>query len=348
MLYRRKQEGRLSQQDLCMNGAEAEWTLHGRPATIMSCTVPVLSLLICAALLLRASTDSSRISSRLPHQILMNTSVQVIHPPVRMDILSVRWDHNGRPLVEYKDGSLTFHSSQAVMSLEQIAQGNISLVLTNLTLSDAGNYTCAVQYGGAAQIAIYGLILEPTRIRLLNLTPPPRKAGVASVRSTTESLLRHVEARRGENVTLPCDFKTDGAIELSMLIVHWSKDGVTKYFSNKTCCDYPGHDISEGDLQNGRAPLQLINVQDKDTGVYTCAIKYEDIEETWNTIVHVQDALDPHGTETMTVPAPSRDDDSVVPEPMQQQHRTLKFGLVSGVVAVTGLLAVVLYFCFEP
>ncbi|XP_044159543.1 uncharacterized protein LOC122944889 [Bufo gargarizans] len=313
----------------------------------MSCAVPVLSLLIGAALLLRASTDSSRISSRLPHHILMNTSLQVIHPPVRMDILSVRWDHNGRPLVEYKDGNLTFHSSQAVMPLEQIAQGNISLVLTNLTLSDAGNYTCAVQYGGAAQIAIYGLILEPTRIRLLNLTPPPRKAGVASVRSTKKSLSRHVEARRGENVTLPCDFKTDGAIELSMLIVHWSKDGVTKYFSNKTCCDYPGHHISEGDLQNGKAPLQLINVQDKDTGVYTCTIKYEDIEETWKTIVHVRDALTPQGTEiTTAAAASSRDDDSVVPEPMQQ-HRTLKFGLVSGVVAVTGLLAALLYFCFE-
>ncbi|XP_069838337.1 uncharacterized protein [Dendropsophus ebraccatus] len=309
-----------------MDGAEAEWTRPGRPTGTMSSTAPVLSLVICAVLLFTTSADNSKISSRLPHQILLNTSLQVVNPPVRMDILSVRWEHNERPLVEYKDGNLTYHSLFAVMYLEQIMEGNISLILMNLSLSDAGNYTCVVQYGGVLQTVIYALIIEPHRIRLLNLTPPPQKAGVTLVRSSKKRPLpnvhgeTHITARLGENVILPCHFELNDEIEASRVTVHWSKDGVTKYFANKTCCGV-SDDISENDLKNGRAPLPLHNVQAKDGGQYTCYIKYETLEGSWNTMFNIDGG-----------PLP---------------YRTLKIGMVSGVVAVTGLLAAFLYFCFE-
>ncbi|XP_077130163.1 titin-like [Ranitomeya variabilis] len=317
----------------------------------MSCAVSVLSLVICAALSFLTSSDTSTVTARLPHQILMNTSIKVVNPPVRMDILSVRWEHNERPLVEYIDGNLTFHSPWVKMSLEQLAQGNISLVLTNLTLSDAGNYTCLVQYGVKLQTAIYTLIIERNRIRILDLTPPPEKARLTLVRSTKKNDgVELVTVKLGENITLHCNFSMGPVPELSTLVVHWSKDGVTMYFSNKSCCDSPGYEISEQDLQQGRAPLQLVHVQEKDAGVYTCSIKYKSMEESWSTTFRIQDDLEPRtqhlGLQTAAAARTLENHDSVVPG-STQLYRTVKLSLVSAALVVTGLLAIFLYFCYK-
>ncbi|KAM4023990.1 neural cell adhesion molecule L1.1-like [Anomaloglossus baeobatrachus] len=255
----------------------------------MSCALPAPSLLICAAFSFLTSADAARISSPLPHQIIMNTSLQVVNPPMQMEILSVRWEHKGSPLVEYRNGNMTFHSPRAKMSLEQLAQGNISLVLTNITLNDSGNYTCLVAYGKARQFAMYALIIERSRIRILDLTPLQEKARFTSVRSMKKNNgVELVTATLGENVTLHCSFSINAVQEPSMLVVRWSKDGVTKYLSNTTCCNFQGYEISEQVHQVGRAPLQLVHVQEKDTGVYTCSIKYKTMEESLNTTLQIQ------------------------------------------------------------
>ncbi|KAG8538031.1 hypothetical protein GDO81_023409 [Engystomops pustulosus] len=175
--------------------------------------------------------------------------------------------------------------------------------------------------------------------------------GVTLVRSTKRRPSPYDDGNKllvaelGDNITLPCTFNPNEAIELSLLAVHWSKDGVTKYFSNRTCCDVPGYDISEEDLQNGKAPLQLVNVQEEDAGVYTCAISYKGNHWSWNTTFHIQDNLPLPGIQTLPPVTPRRAA-SVVPEPAIQ-YRTLKYGLVSGVVVLGGLLVAFLYFCFQ-
>ncbi|XP_075687589.1 uncharacterized protein LOC142656544 [Rhinoderma darwinii] len=190
---------------------------------------------------------------------------------------------------------------------------------------------------------------------------------VTLVRSTKKSTFllvngnESVTARLGEDVILPCTFKINGTVEMSKLSVHWSKDGETKYFSNKTCCDFLGHDISEDDFENGSAPLQLVNVQEKDYGMYTCSIKYEKMEGNWTTQFHIPEIQVDHGIQTTAVAAavaaattvaPAAitvapgTGDSVVPKSMPQ-YRVLKIGLVSGALALTALLAVFVYFCFE-
>ncbi|XP_075174639.1 uncharacterized protein LOC142245636 [Anomaloglossus baeobatrachus] len=274
----------------------------------MSCALPAPSLLICAAFSFLTSADAARISSPLPHQIIMNTSLQVVNPPMQMEILSVRWEHKGSPLVEYRNGNMTFHSPRAKMSLEQLAQGNISLVLTNITLNDSGNYTCLVAYGKARQFAMYALIIERSRIRILDLTPLQEKARFTSVRSMKKNNgVELVTATLGENVTLHCSFSINAVQEPSMLVVRWSKDGVTKYLSNTTCCNFQGYEISEQVHQVGRAPLQLVHVQEKDTGVYTCSIKYKTMEESLNTTLQIQGITSvrsigkPDGYELITV-----------------------------------------------
>ncbi|XP_071978584.1 uncharacterized protein [Engystomops pustulosus] len=155
-----------------MDRAGSEGTRPGRWSLAMSCAVPVL--LICGALSFSGRVDASVISSRLPKYILLNTTLRLGNPPVRMDHLAVRWDHNGSPLVEYQDGRLTFHRPGAMMSVEQLQQGNISLVLTNLTLNTSGRYKCVVQYEGAGQSAVYSVVVEPKRIRLYDLTLSPQ------------------------------------------------------------------------------------------------------------------------------------------------------------------------------
>ncbi|KAM3917743.1 hepatitis A virus cellular receptor 2 homolog [Leptodactylus fuscus] len=340
----RGSEMTLRNQDLDMDRPGAEWTLHGQLSVTMSCAVFVLSILICGVLPFPSSADASGISSRFPTHILMNTSLQVVNPPVRMDLLSVRWEHNGRPLVEYKNGNLTFHSLWTKMSMEQLMQGNISLLLTNFTLQDAGNYTCDVEYGGVMQTIVYALIIEPTRISLLNITPPPKMAAVASIKSTKTKTFVYTKgktnlmAKLGDNVTLPCLFRIGDSIDLSILVVHWSKNGVSKYFSNDTCCNFPGYGIPENDLERGRAPLQLVSVQEKDAGDYTCYIKYEDMEGSLTFKLIIQDGLPTPRPPTNNLRTATRD---------ESRHEPLKYSLVSGVVAVTLLLAVFVYCCYE-
>ncbi|KAM3917785.1 uncharacterized protein RB166_016709 [Leptodactylus fuscus] len=221
-----------------MHGPRGKWTLHGRLSMTMTCVIHILRLLICAVLLMPSCADDSAISSRLPQHIVLNATLQLDNPPVIMDLLSFHWEHNKRPLVEYKNGNLTFHSSRVVMSMEWLKQGNLTLILRNLTTKDSGSYKCVIHYGGKRHIVLYSLTIEYTRIRILNLTLPQNKSDKSASRR-----------------------------------------------------QHPNLQMAE--------------------------------------------AL-----------AAKRKDDSIVLESVPH-YRTLKYGLVSGVVAVTGFLVVFVYFCFE-
>ncbi|XP_063791410.1 titin-like isoform X2 [Pseudophryne corroboree] len=103
------------------------------------------------------------------------------------------------------------------------------------------------------------------------------------------------KATPGNNVTLKCIFKTETHIEMGLLTVQWLKDGVNKWFINKTCCGLNKLEkplISEEALCRGDASLELRNVQIEDAGTYTCYIKYKSSEKSMNTTLLVEDLSD--------------------------------------------------------
>ncbi|XP_063791408.1 uncharacterized protein LOC134945825 [Pseudophryne corroboree] len=301
----------------------------------------------------------------------MSTVIVVDKPPVRLDILSVRWEHDGRPLVEYKEGNLTIYNPRASVPLEQFKDGNISLVLTNLTRSDRGNYTCLIQYGRQREMTRYILVIEENMIHFLNLASDSRDTDLSEAQTTGRDSKSGAflaiaadniqKATPGDNVTLKCIFKTEIPIEMGLLTVQWMKDGVNRLFMNKTCCGPNEPRIPEEALSRGNASLKLRNVQREDAGTYTCYIKYKSLENSMRATLLVEETLGStveitrmskrrrtniprlgQITQDEVEAAPDSDEADAAPE-----FKTLKIGLVFGVVAVTGCLAVFIFFCFE-
>ncbi|XP_077306081.1 uncharacterized protein LOC143925389 [Lithobates pipiens] len=95
-----------------------------------------------------------------------------------------------------------------------------------------------------------------------------------------------VTATLGDNVTLPCNFSTDDSMELTMLVISWSKDGKIKWAFSK---DSQEDKSVLKELSTGKADIHLVNIQQEHGGRYTCAIKYRSLEEHINTTVLVKD-----------------------------------------------------------
>ncbi|XP_075437908.1 programmed cell death 1 ligand 1-like [Ascaphus truei] len=112
----------------------------------MCARIRIMALLLCAISCgLQPPTKAS--ASSLSNMVLLECLFKVKPLPIRLDDLEVRWERDGRRLVEYSRGTETVEDSRAILSVEELKKGNASLTLTNLTLMDSGNYTCVVQYG---------------------------------------------------------------------------------------------------------------------------------------------------------------------------------------------------------
>ncbi|XP_041434529.1 fibroblast growth factor receptor-like 1 [Xenopus laevis] len=143
----------------------------------------------------------------------------------------------------------------------------------------------------------------------------------------------HEEARVGTNVTLWCNFTTKSAAQLGPLTVHWTKDGHTVFFLNKTYT-YPNNtSISEAKLQKGDASLSLSNISREDAGIYTCSIQHGTNRGSQNVTLRILGDGDPMGQKG---DGPST------------KHRTLKIGMVTGVLVGAWCVAFLIFFCYKP
>ncbi|XP_077303609.1 uncharacterized protein LOC143923673 isoform X1 [Lithobates pipiens] len=276
---------------------------------------------------------------------------------LNLDQLSLSWEHNGRPLVEYKDNIMTSHEPRALMPQEKFHMGNVSLILINITKNDTGNYTCMIEYDGTQQIIQYYLQVEKYQIKLTDLS---RKKFVetsdkdeqkiklmkrSSKKSVKQSNLlssapflqiggyKSVSATPGENISLMCRFHTDPSMELTMLDIRWSKDGVPMWVFNK---DSQEDDSKLEELSRGNASLKLTSVQTTDSGRYTCTIGYRSMERRLLTIVNVKEELDP-----LTKPDSPKSAPTIG---STDKYRKEKVGMVVGVVVVANCLVFFIYF----
>ncbi|XP_041432101.1 V-set and immunoglobulin domain-containing protein 1 [Xenopus laevis] len=105
----------------------------------------------------------------------------------------------------------------------------------------------------------------------------------------------HEEAQVGSNVTLWCNFTTKPPAQLGLLTVHWTKDGVSILFLNKTYIQPNSTPISEEKLQKGDASLSLSHVSREDTGIYICSIQYGTKRESLIVTLRILDDPDSMG-----------------------------------------------------
>ncbi|OCT58815.1 hypothetical protein XELAEV_18001303mg [Xenopus laevis] len=149
--------------------------------------------------------------------------------PIKLRGLSVSWAHNGKSLVEFRHGELVVHDPRALLSPAELEKGNVSLTLTNVTLTDGGKYISVIQYGVSQVQCGYTLTVQEqqNRIDIELLSAPVHAAqenqmGLES-RSAPEHAdptqlhldkCHHEEAQVGTNVTLWCNFTTKTAAQL--------------------------------------------------------------------------------------------------------------------------------------
>ncbi|XP_065447123.1 tyrosine-protein phosphatase non-receptor type substrate 1-like [Chrysemys picta bellii] len=109
----------------------------------MAARVGLFSLLlggVCAQL---EVTVDSPVAAQLGSQALLPCTFTVVDTPMSPEYLAVHWYFQDQELVSYDD-SLNVFRPGASMDTEQLASGNTSLVLRNVTVSDQGAYRCLV------------------------------------------------------------------------------------------------------------------------------------------------------------------------------------------------------------
>uniref|UniRef100_A0A674IC16 Ig-like domain-containing protein n=1 Tax=Terrapene triunguis TaxID=2587831 RepID=A0A674IC16_9SAUR len=85
----------------------------------------------------------SLVVAQLGSQALLPCTFTVVDAPISPEYLAVHWYFQDQELVSYDD-SLNVSRPGASMDTEQLASGNASLVLRNVTVSDQGAYRCLV------------------------------------------------------------------------------------------------------------------------------------------------------------------------------------------------------------
>ncbi|XP_030404016.1 tyrosine-protein phosphatase non-receptor type substrate 1-like isoform X2 [Gopherus evgoodei] len=109
----------------------------------MGARVGLFSLLlggVCAQL--EVMVDSP-VAAQLGSQALLPCTFTVANAPISPEYLAVHWYFQGQELASYDD-SLSISRPGVSMDTEQLASGNASLVLHNVTVSEQGAYRCLV------------------------------------------------------------------------------------------------------------------------------------------------------------------------------------------------------------
>ncbi|XP_043931977.1 uncharacterized protein LOC122805775 [Protopterus annectens] len=191
------------------------------------------------------------------HTVLLPCYFRFDSATADLNHLVVQWESQGNPVAKFSKNSL-FIKRRAWLSVDELKKGNASLVLTNVSPADEGDYTCDVKY------------LSDTKSRM--------DIALRTEDGKPETFIRgpSVRDRERSTVLLPCYFTIEsGTMDFSHLVVEWEFQGYhVARFENKIMYKSIAASLSEDELRKGNASLTLTSVSPKDEGDYICDVTY--------------------------------------------------------------------------
>ncbi|XP_067380800.1 immunoglobulin superfamily member 3-like isoform X2 [Channa argus] len=196
----------------------------------------------------------------LPCQAPRNTNVQVVQ--------WIRRDLNNPTVCFYRDGKCeNSHPSfkgRVQLNRDRVKNGDVSLILKNVMISDSGAYECRVIQGESKR-----------RKRDVHLDDGDLIKPIVYLTVGNSGLL--ITAEPGDTVTLPCQAPRNTTVQ----VVEW----IRRDLNNPTVCFYRdgkcenSHPSFKGRVQlnrdrvkNGDVSLTLKNVMISDSGAYECHV----------------------------------------------------------------------------
>uniref|UniRef100_A0A3Q3JBL2 Ig-like domain-containing protein n=1 Tax=Monopterus albus TaxID=43700 RepID=A0A3Q3JBL2_MONAL len=203
--------------------------------------------------------------------------------PSSTDITTVEWNKLGLEpeyVAKYQDGKFdpgNQHPSfkdRVELEGSEMKDGDVSLVLRNVTIIDNGNYKCHV-FQGRKEIPHHHK-RQHMSLAVWNMKH------VKHLLSLSASVPEFIRAKPGDNVTLPCRAPSYTMIRA----VVWSRPDlepgdVLKYQNRKSDPEnqHPSFksrvELEDSEMKNGDVSLVLRNVTTGDRGTYECRVFHD-------------------------------------------------------------------------
>ncbi|XP_043933078.1 basement membrane-specific heparan sulfate proteoglycan core protein-like isoform X2 [Protopterus annectens] len=174
-----------------------------------------------------------------------------------LNLLTVYWKFQGNDVARFAHNIL-FNSRRVWLSVNELNKGNASLILTNVSPTDEGDYVCEISYMPHIK---------------LNMT------ATLNIDDGTPNIIARgslVTANQGSVVLLPCYFNMDSeTMDLNHLVVQWEFQGShVARFEDNILYNSTRAWLSVDELERGNASLALGNILPKDEGDYVCDVSY--------------------------------------------------------------------------
>ncbi|XP_030400169.1 uncharacterized protein LOC115641267 [Gopherus evgoodei] len=153
-----------------------------------------------AAAWLQVSVGPSPVRARPGQRVVLECIIGADYPPLELELeqLQVCWRHEGRTVLEFT-GAVQAARAGLSLAEDEVRNGNVSLVLQNVTASDSGEWTCYILYPpdqaqGSLTLRVAGPMVPPDACPLGGGAPRLRQLEEViggCVRSASE-LQRHL------------------------------------------------------------------------------------------------------------------------------------------------------------
>ncbi|MCJ8729049.1 hypothetical protein PDJAM_G00011740 [Pangasius djambal] len=229
-----------------------------------------------------------------------------LSPKMSAVAMEIRWSKGTDCICLYQNGQVKEgkgYEGRVSLFTHKLQEGNVSLMLRRVHVSDVGSYKCAVTHGRdkVENDQIY--------LRVSELTPQPDCYFGFSMTETSIAQPYTVYACAGDDVSLSCHLCPEtSAVAMEI-----------RWFKGTDCiCLYQNRQVKEGKeykgrvslfthkLKRGNVSLMLRKVQESDGGVYKCAVtRHEQKMENSGVYLHMSEFKLVHRSEDVGKPSGS-------------------------------------------